>query len=122
VADGVTRFHDLHARTFGHAAPEVRTELVAARIAAFGLREMPDLPRVLPDVPGAPRTHRPVAFAGSREFLRTAIHEREDLASGQVVEGPAVVEQLDATTLVPPGHAAVVHPSGALVIASGSRA
>jgi N-methylhydantoinase A len=44
------------------------------------------------------------------------VYRREALGAGQVLDGPAIVEQLDTTTLVPPGARAIVHESGALII------
>ncbi|MFC4052656.1 hydantoinase/oxoprolinase family protein [Actinomadura syzygii] len=44
------------------------------------------------------------------------IYDRSKLLAGDVVTGPAVVTEMDSTTLVLPGHAATVHPSGSLLI------
>ena len=55
----------------------------------------------------APRERRPVWF-GSAEAFDTPVYWREDLPAGVAFNGPAIVEQLDATTVVPPGaHAEV---------------
>jgi N-methylhydantoinase A/oxoprolinase/acetone carboxylase beta subunit len=56
---------------------------------------------------------RPVRF-GSGRALRTRIIEREDLAIGTRFEGPAVVEEFSATTLVPPGVCAQITAGGHL--------
>jgi 5-oxoprolinase (ATP-hydrolysing)/N-methylhydantoinase A len=48
--------------------------------------------------------------------------DRETLGAGAVVRGPAIVEQLDTTTVVPPGQRATVDRVGNLVIRSGGRA
>ena len=45
-----------------------------------------------------------------------AVYERTALQAGNVVTGPAVITEMDSTTLVLPGHAATVHPSGSLLI------
>jgi N-methylhydantoinase A len=45
-----------------------------------------------------------------------ALYDRSRLAAGNVVTGPAIVVEMDSTTLVLPGHAATVHPSGSLLI------
>jgi N-methylhydantoinase A len=111
--DAIERFHALHERTFGHSAPGERTELVAARLVAVGLREMPELRPLLASSPGRPRGTREVMFDRSVE---TAIWDRAVLAAGQVVDGPAIVEQLDTTTVIPPGCAATVHESAALIL------
>jgi N-methylhydantoinase A len=45
-----------------------------------------------------------------------AIYERATLRSGDVITGPAIVTEMDSTTLVLPAHAATVHASGSLLI------
>ena len=45
-----------------------------------------------------------------------ALYDRELLRAGNVVPGPAIVVEMDSTTLVLPGHAATVHASGSLLI------
>jgi N-methylhydantoinase A len=44
------------------------------------------------------------------------LYERGSLAAGQRIKGPAVIEQMDTTTIVPPGFSAVTHPSANLFI------
>ena len=121
AADALTTFHQHHERTFGHSAPAAATELVAARIVALGLRAMPEFERALPATEATPHTRRPVHFELGQEPVDTSVYVREQLAAGQVVSGPAIVEQLDTTTLVRPGDVARVHPSGSIVIERGAR-
>jgi N-methylhydantoinase A len=45
-----------------------------------------------------------------------AVYDRDKLRAGNVVRGPAIVTEMDSTTLVLPDHAATVHPSGSLLI------
>jgi len=61
----------------------------------------------------ARRTHQ-LWFEG--EHIEATIYDRHKLLAGNVVTGPAVVAEMDSTTLVLPGHAATVHPSGSLLI------
>jgi N-methylhydantoinase A len=44
------------------------------------------------------------------------VYDRAKLQAGNIVTGPAIVTEMDSTTLVLPGHAATVHPSGCLLI------
>ena len=44
------------------------------------------------------------------------VYDRSLLAAGNVVTGPAVITEMDSTTLVLRDHAATVHPSGSLLI------
>ncbi|MQA81712.1 MAG: hydantoinase/oxoprolinase family protein [Streptosporangiales bacterium] len=49
-------------------------------------------------------------------YTAAEIYDRDRLVAGNVVAGPAIVTEMDSTTLVLPGHAATVHPSGCLLI------
>jgi len=44
------------------------------------------------------------------------VHERAELGTGRRIAGPAIVNQMDTTTWIPPGWTASVVPSGALVL------
>lgn len=57
----------------------------------------------------SPRAHRPVWFAAGGD-LDTPVYWRPDLSPGFSVKGPAIVEQFNSTTVVPPGFDAVVDP------------
>jgi N-methylhydantoinase A len=78
--------------------------------------------------PGARRStparsagRRPVFFSGEG-WVDCACHARESLGAGAILAGPAVVEQLDATTVVLPGQRATVDAYGNLVIRLGAPA
>ena len=57
-----------------------------------------------------PVSHRTVMFDEAPEPIMTPIYDRDRLNAGAVVEGPAIIEQLDSTILVPPGLKAEVDP------------
>ena len=56
----------------------------------------------------------PVHVGGAQ--VSAAVYDRGRLRAGDVVRGPAIVTEMDSTTLVLPGHVATVHPSGSLLI------
>jgi len=116
LSRAVDRFHERHEQTFGHASPGVLTEVVAVRLLATGTRALEQPAPELPAAPGFPIDNRPVLFSPAEGRIETAIYSRDSLASGQVVDGPAIIEQLDTTTVVPPGFSAEVHPAGSLII------
>ena len=99
-----TDFHELHEANYGHSDPTAKIEVVNLRCVARGTLYTP--PNVEPavrrsDTPTA-REKRDVWF--DREQARpTAIYDRSDLLPGHTIVGPAVVEQMDTTTLVHPG-------------------
>ena len=60
--------------------------------------------------------HRSVLFVDADEPRRAAIHAREHLTPGTRIDGPAIIEQADTTTIVSMGWQARVHSSLALII------
>jgi len=60
---------------------------------------------------------RPVAFGG--QWIETAVYRRDRLRPGHAFPGPAVVAQMDATTVIPPGWRARVDGYGNLVVERG---
>ncbi|MGH7212918.1 MAG: hydantoinase/oxoprolinase family protein, partial [Acetobacteraceae bacterium] len=70
--------------------------------------------------PLRPHTTREVYFRGA--WHRTPIYRRERLPSGASLEGPAIIEQMDATTLLDPGARLRVDGVGNLVIEVGASA
>ncbi|MBC8091491.1 MAG: hydantoinase/oxoprolinase family protein, partial [Pseudonocardia sp.] len=90
-------------------------ELVNARATVSGPR--PSVAAVtLPPSSGPPTpidTH-PIHVSGGS--VSADVFDRTTLRAGDVITGPAIVVEMDSTTLVLPGHAATVHPSGSLLI------
>jgi N-methylhydantoinase A len=122
AAAAAARFHELHERTFGHAAPEVATEVVAARSVGLGLRPLTTLRPPPSTGDGRPVGARTAIFDAEQGPVQTAVYVRSHLTADQTVEGPAIVEQLDSTTVVPPDCRAGVHSSGALILTLGGTA
>jgi N-methylhydantoinase A len=105
---------DRHRREFGHApGPETPIEMVNLRVAGIGRIDHP----ALPQVSAAPRPEPiEVRRVFHREWMETPVYVRDGLGRGTVIEGPSVVEQLDATTLIPPGWEAEVDAIGSMVL------
>jgi N-methylhydantoinase A len=88
------------------------------RMAMRGAQSpMPIVDVVQASTPPAPQAaaHRAVHFSDA-EALNTPVYARDSLLSGQLINGPAIVEQLDATTVLFPGDVAQVNAAGALLI------
>ncbi|SRR6266545_822835 len=117
----VAAFHDAHERLYGYCfrdRPEQEVEWVNLRVTGVGPIARPAL-RALPSRPAAgpplfPAGRRPVLFDGSA--VDTPIYERDALAPGDVVTGPAVVEEYGSTVPLHPGFAARVDELGNLVV------
>jgi len=63
-----------------------------------------------------------VYFPSLQGYASTPVYERDHLACGQVINGPAVVEERVSTTILGPGDRLTVEQGGAMVIALGSSA
>lgn len=92
-------------------------ELVNARASASGPRPAVESARLATgdgDPAAAQRTTTEIWVDGSEVTAR--VYDRARLRSGDAVAGPAIITEMDSTTLVLPGHTATVHPSGSLLI------
>jgi N-methylhydantoinase A len=113
----IEAFHQLHGREHNFSMEDAPVEIFRLNLTAIGVTEKPSLPRAEKQSgTPAPRTERQVWFDETREKVPTPIYLREDLKPGNVVTGPAVIEQLDTTVLVPPGVPAEVDEWGFLRI------
>jgi N-methylhydantoinase A len=103
-------FHDKHKQTYGHANPEEPVQLVNLRLTAVG--KLPDLKLAQPNDPASARTRTRDVWFGATGFAPAVVHWRNGLVAGTVVAGPAIIEALDSTTVVPPGWAGAVDELG----------
>jgi N-methylhydantoinase A len=111
-----TAFDAEHNQLFSFVL-DAEHEVVTVRATANGPR--PDvagteLERGEEDAGAALRTTHQIWIEGAE--VEANIYDRGALRAGNVVRGPAIVTEMDSTTLVLPGHAATVHPSGSLLI------
>lgn len=111
------KFHREHERTYGYAVPEEPMELVNLRLNVIGEVEIPELPveKRSGNLVDALIESRAVYFGedGRRE---TPIYLRERLPAGAELQGPAVIEGVESTCLVPPGARAHVDELGNLIL------
>ncbi len=117
VAGALAAFHELHHEVYGYSFPGETIELIHANVTALGAGARPALPRLQAGPLPEPRERREVRF-GVTGSLVTAVYRREDLPGGARLRGPAVIEELDSTTLVLPGQELPVLENGILRIDS----
>ncbi len=115
-------FHAHHARRYGHAHPEAPVEIVTLRVRAVGETAAPkfaDIPAGDADPRAAQVGEAPAWFEGPAGAgpMPTRLFDRGLLRAGNLITGPAVVFQLDATTVIPPGWTALKDRAGSLVLA-----
>jgi N-methylhydantoinase A len=119
VADA---FHDAHRARYGYdfrADPRQQVEWVNLRVTGIGPLRKPKLAELAAGDgdPGRARTgSRPVCFERAADYLTSPVYWRESLAAGDVVTGPAVIEEYGATVPIHPGFAARVDRFGNLLV------
>ena len=115
-----SKFDELHDARYGHAAPEEAIELVNVRLTVTVTRGDAEALRFLsaPFEPGDARAEevREIVFDDPALPLAARILWRPGLPPGFALEGPAVIEEPNSTTLVFPGDAAEISPHGHIVI------
>jgi len=114
-----TAFEAAYWQRFGVELSEIRPVLVNLHTAVIGQRKPLSLALISAGVPAATleearRTIRPVWFDGG--WVETPVYLRDQLPRDARFDGPAIVEQLDCTTVVEPGNRVWIDSIGNLVI------
>jgi N-methylhydantoinase A len=114
-----TVFRQAHERRYGHAS-DGAIEIVNFRLTGIGEVPKPAPPRwsVTGMLAAARREERAVHFDGAPQPV--PVYERERLPGGETVAGPALIEEMGATTVIPPGWAGTVGAWGELTLARRS--
>jgi N-methylhydantoinase A len=117
-------FHEAHERRFGHCDRNAEVEVVGFAVTGLGRVDPPRLPELESggeDAAHAKVGERSVFFEAldPRELgrlLSTGVYQRSLLRAGNVVRGPAVIDEVSATTVLYPGDQAVVDKTGSLLV------
>ena len=117
-------FDEVHRVRYGTAAPQEPADIVSLRVTVLGRMRKPPRHEVAsgqaqPE-PDALRAHKPVYFRSAGQAVSTPVYRRDRLKSGNVIEGPALVEEHASTTVLQPGDTARVDALGNLQLAIGS--
>ncbi|CAO3409338.1 hydantoinase/oxoprolinase family protein [Azospirillum largimobile] len=116
-------FERAYQASFSRLLPGVGAKIVNLRTAAIGRRPHFDLSALAPaagtTVEGAYAGSRPVWFDGA--WHETAVYNRLDLPVGAVIQGPAILEQPDATTVIDPDLSARVDGFGNVIVERSAR-
>ena len=109
LGDAAERFHAEHERAYNYRRDESPVEIYRLSVRAVGVTPKPQLRRHELNGSAPPEAaSRPVHFDATGTALDTPVYLRSQLAAGTTLTGPAVIDQLDSTTLVPPGWRAEV--------------
>jgi N-methylhydantoinase A len=112
-------FEEAYRQLYGVNPSHVPIELVTWRLTARG----PITPFHSTTEPalsaGAPKTWRAVhAWA---EDMRVPVYARQELGQGQALEGPAIIEERETTTVLPPGWTATIDRIGCIIATAGGE-
>jgi N-methylhydantoinase A len=113
-------FDEEHKKSFGHTAPEEPVEIVSWRLRGVGRVPPVELPTFAPtgaSLSAAIRETRKARFDG--RDIECPVYQRERLDVGATFAGPALVDQLDCTTVIPPGFSARVDAGKNIIISIG---
>ena len=118
LEDVETTFHELHRRLYTYNLPHQTVELVNLRVTALGSLPRPpsdpvaDTTGYVPD----PTSRRRIRLSRSQGFVEAPVYDRQHLAPGVEINGPAIVEQSDTTTLLASAYFSRTDAYGNLVI------
>jgi N-methylhydantoinase A len=109
-----------HARVYGHSAEDDAIQVVSYRLTALGqpaALTVPSLPAAPSASPDAARAgERPVYFDEAGGFVATPVYRRERLLAGHALEGPAIVEQMDSTSVILPRQRGTIDAHANIII------
>jgi N-methylhydantoinase A len=115
-------FHAAYARRYGYADPRADVELVTVGVTVTGAGPEVRLPEHRPGTRSAGEARkpdRPVYFPELGGYTPCPIYDRARLPTGARIRGPAVVEEAESTTVLPPGAQAAVDRWGNLLVGFG---
>jgi len=109
-------FHAAHERLYGFSRDDQPVELVSIWVSVevdLGVASLREV-AAAGATPPEPVSQREVVYDG--QHVATPVFRRDDLGAGSVIEGPAIIEQLDSTTVMWPGQTATVDRYGQLLL------
>lgn len=116
------RFHAAHTKEYGYDIRHRAIQFVSARLQAIG--EVPKAPQAEVvggnSLEGARAGSRPVYFDAHHGWVDTPIYRRGDLPAGIEFSGPAIINEMSATSLILPGQSVRVDRWGNLIVSTNS--
>jgi len=111
------RFEDTYVTVFGRIIPKLEVEILTWTLSLATARPLPKpAPQPKPIRAPEPSRHREVIDPATGMRGRAAIHERDSLAPGMTLDGPALIVEDGTTTVVPQGFAARINSLSQIVL------
>ena len=113
--DIVTAFETDYRRIYGLTIPDVGVEAVTWRLSAYAKAEEFEPLVELSDKHGAPHGTRAVRFTRQGEPIMTPVYRRSDIGRGQVIQGPAIIEERETTAVIRPNWTVTLGNDGSVI-------
>ncbi|WP_026576156.1 hydantoinase/oxoprolinase family protein [Bacillus sp. UNC438CL73TsuS30] len=117
----IQKFHETHEQLYTFKLEESPTEIVNMHLIAFGSVKKPEIAKlgnIDNTLESALKEVRPVLYE-DHGWIETKVYDREKLSPDAYVEGPVIVEEQSASTVVYPGQSVTVDAYGNLIIETG---
>jgi len=112
-------FHKQHYSLYGHSSPDAAVEFFTLSVSAIGPTDkgrMFEIERGTADADQARKGTRRVYFEEFNGYESCSTFDRSRLMANNVILGPAIIEQMDTTIVIPPNQIAKVDPFGNIII------
>lgn len=110
------RFHKAHLARYSHSDRSRPVEVVNLRLKLTIPSRSPSLPTLAPTTDGNANAIAGSSVAWFDRRRRTPVYDRSLLGAGHMLKGPAIVVQMDATTVIPPRWRGSVDKLGNLIL------
>jgi N-methylhydantoinase A/oxoprolinase/acetone carboxylase beta subunit len=115
-------FDEVYAARYGYAPPAEPVEVVTWKLSAIGGAPRVALAKAATSpAAGGVKGRRRAYFLEAGGWIDCPVYDRYALAAGQQLAGPAIVEERESTSVLPPGTVAVVDDYANLVVEVGAR-
>ena len=107
-------FHSTYEKQYGHSTPEGPSEFINLRLIATGKIKKSDSVKSIENDKTIKDSKRKIIF-NQKEF-ETKIYARHNIKNNEKFEGPAVIEESTATTVIPPNYSITKDDFGNIII------
>lgn len=114
ITESVKKFHVKHREVYGYSDQEEPVEIINAKLRVIGHLQKPRLKHRQKNRYDQPPDQRNVYYETPDEWINTDVHQRSAL--NRLREGPAIIEQYDATTVVYPNWSYTPDKYGNLIL------
>jgi N-methylhydantoinase A/oxoprolinase/acetone carboxylase beta subunit len=111
------RFDEIYAARYGYSSAAEPVEVVTWKLSVIGGAARVELAKAAPAGDGSARKGtRPAYFPERGVYVDTPLYDRYALSAGSTITGPAIVEERESTTVLPPGATATVDAYANLIV------